>query len=198
VPSVGAGRGPRLVGIVAAAAGLVACSGSSSAPTARGPVETLVPSPTTSTSPPAPSSPATQSPDSDIPADHRDIGYIVKVDRVSGTAYIRFDRILFLTGDAANKAAADHGDETPVPNDYYIVDETHRLLTFVVAANARARVITSPNVRSTVVSVAELAQIVAGRNPRHRNLMEPKAGFWIVVSPKYPSPVVELEQQYQP
>jgi hypothetical protein len=114
---------------------------------------------------------------------------------------MRFDPAWFLGGVAAERAAVAAGAISPgepVPNDSYVVDETHRLLTFVVAANARARVITSPNVHPTVVSVAELAAIVAGRNPQHRRLMEPKAGFWIVVSPKGPGPVVVLDQQYQP
>jgi hypothetical protein len=46
--------------------------------------------------------------------------------------------------------------------------------------------------------VAELAQIVRGRNPKHRRLLEPKAGFWIQIGEKYPNPVVSLDQQYQP
>jgi len=29
-------------------------------------------------------------------------------------------------------------------------------------------------------------------------LLEPKAGFWINVLQTYPSPVVSLDQQYQP
>jgi hypothetical protein len=40
-----------------------------------------------------------------------------------------FDLAYFLTGDAANQAAAEHGDETPVPNDYYIVNDNPLLRT---------------------------------------------------------------------
>ena len=40
-----------------------------------------------------------------------------------------FDLAYFLTGDAANQAAAEHGDETPVPNDYYIVNDNPSLRT---------------------------------------------------------------------
>jgi hypothetical protein len=50
----------------------------------------------------------------------------------------------------------------------------------------------------TSISVAELAQIVRGKNPKHRRLLEPKAGFWILVGAKYPNPVLSLDQQYQP
>jgi hypothetical protein len=128
-------------------------------------------------------------------------GHVKSIARAHGRWEMRFDPAWFLGGVAAERAAVAAGAISPgepVPNDSYVVDETHRLLTFVVAANARARVITSPNVHPTVVSVAELAAIVAGRNPQHRRLMEPKAGFWIVVSPKGPGPVVVLDQQYQP
>jgi len=128
-------------------------------------------------------------------------GHIESIARRHGRWEMRFDPALWLGGVTAERAAVEDGvlgPGEPVPNDHYVVDESHRLLTFVVAARARARVITSPNVRLTVVPVSELAQIVAGRNPKHRRLMEPKAGFWIVVGPKYPNAVVVLDQQYQP
>jgi hypothetical protein len=128
-------------------------------------------------------------------------GHVRSIARAHGRWEMRFDPALWLGGVAAERAAVEDGaiaPGEPVPNDHYVVDESRRLLTFVVAANARARVITTPNIRLTTVPVGELAQIVAGRNPRHRRLMEPEAGFWIVVSPKYPNAVVALEQQYQP
>jgi hypothetical protein len=39
---------------------------------------------------------------------------------------------------------------------------------------------------------------VKGKNPKHRQLSEPKAGFWIRIGEKYPNPAVTLYQQYQP
>jgi hypothetical protein len=47
---------------------------------------------------------------------------------------------------------------------------------------------------------SELLQIVAGSNPKHRGLFDPRnhLGFWIRVGPKYPNPVISLDQQYQP
>jgi len=48
-----------------------------------------------------------------------------------------FDLASFLTGDEANQAAEEHGDETPVPNDYYIVNDNPRLRTLVVSRNIR-------------------------------------------------------------
>jgi hypothetical protein len=43
--------------------------------------------------------------------------------------------------------------------------------------------------------VSEYADLLAGRNPNHRRLFEPKAGFWIRVAT---DTVRSLDQQYQP
>ncbi|MDX6556449.1 MAG: hypothetical protein QOD86_2644 [Miltoncostaeaceae bacterium] len=113
---------------------------------------------------------------------------------------MRFDPALWLTGVAAERAAREDGAIGPgeaVPNDYYVVDESHRLLTYVVAGTARVTVLTR-GVRSTPIAVTELSRIVAGGNPRHRRLLEPKAGFWLRVGARYPNPVLALDQQYQP
>lgn len=119
----------------------------------------------------------------------------------TGTGYeLRFDPALWLEGATANRAAVEDKVIAPgdtIPNDYYIRDEGHRLLTYAVPANAHVSVVTNgPGmVRSTTVSVAELAQIVKGGNPKHRPLMEPKAGFWVRVAT---DTVRSLDQQYQP
>jgi hypothetical protein len=107
---------------------------------------------------------------------------------------LRFDPALWLTGTPAELVC---GCGPGVPNDYVILDETHRLLTFRVRRDAAVTIITRRSYE-TPITVAELAQIVAGKNPKHRRLFEPKAGFWIRVGEKYPSPVVSLGQQYQP
>ena len=106
---------------------------------------------------------------------------------------LRFDPALWLTGTAAEHACGC----SPVPNDYVIVDETHRLLTFTLRRDAAVTIVTARNY-ATPITVDELAQIVAGKNPKHRNLLEPKAGFWIRIGEKYPSPIVAIGQQYQP
>ena len=111
---------------------------------------------------------------------------------------LRFDPALFLTGETARRAAVEDGalpPGEPVANDYYIRDETHRLLTFRVPTTARVTVITRDQVRQTRIAVAELAQIVKGKNPKHRRLYEPQLGYWIHVSI---DTVRSFEQQYQP
>ncbi len=120
-------------------------------------------------------------------------GHVKSLTRKGRHYEMRFDPGLFLHGVTAERACGCK----PVPNDYYIVDESHRLLTYVVPANAPVTVITR-GVSATRITVAELAQIVKGKNPKHRRLLEPTAGFWIRIGAKYPNPALALDQQYQP
>lgn len=71
--------------------------------------------------------------------DGRYFGYIRSVDVDAGT--LRFDLAYLLTGDAANEAAAEHGDPTPVPNDYYIVNDNPRLRTLPISPDLEVWVI---------------------------------------------------------
>lgn len=124
-------------------------------------------------------------------------GHVKSVTRKGHRFELQFDPAWWLTGVAAERACGC----SPVANDYYIVDESHRLLTFVVRRDAHVTVLTrhgSGPIPTTPISVAELAQIVKGKNPNHRQLTEPKVGFWIRIGDKYPNPVVALDQQYQP
>ena len=121
--------------------------------------------------------------------------------RRSGAHYVlRFDPAFWLHGQTAKRAAVEDKAIAPgeaVSDDYYVVDEGRRVLTFRVPAAARASVVTQAQqgLRSTRVSVAELAQIVRGKNPKRRRLMATKFGFWISVTT---DTVAALDQQYQP
>jgi hypothetical protein len=127
-------------------------------------------------------------------------GHIAALTRKGRRFEMRFDPAWWLGGATAARAAAEDGairPGEPVPNDYYIVEEGHRLLTYVVPATARVTILTG-GIAATPIAVSELAQIVRGGNPRHRRLLEPRAGFWIRVGDRYPNPVLALDQQYQP
>ena len=78
----------------------------------------------------------------------------------------------FTSGVTANKAAAGEGavePGQPVPNDNYRVEEGHRLLTYLLPADAKVTVLTRQgdpaNFGSTPITVAQLAEIVGGKNP---------------------------------
>lgn len=124
-------------------------------------------------------------------------GHIKSMSRTTHGYEIRFDPAWWLTGRAAEQAQFEDSGSRNVANDYYIVDEGHRSLTYIVPATARVTVV-GRAVRPVAITVAELSQIVRGRNPGHRRLLEPKAGFWIRVGSGYPGAVLSLEQQYQP
>jgi hypothetical protein len=81
----------------------------------------------TATSP----SPTGQPSPSPSPAleDGRHFGYIKSAQLTAQPQVVVFDLAYLLTGDEANQAAADRGLETPVPNDYFIVNDNPRLRT---------------------------------------------------------------------
>jgi hypothetical protein len=125
-------------------------------------------------------------------------GHIKSLEPKGSEFELRFDPALMLNGATADRAAAEDGRE--VTNDYYIVDETHRLLSYVVESKAPVTILTQGRCMTAQISAAELAQILKGENPNGRKLFgDTKSfGFWIRVDYRYPNPVISLDQQYQP
>ena len=129
-------------------------------------------------------------------------GYIRSLVRKQGRFELRFDPAFWLSGTTANRAAVADGVIAPgdtVPNDYYIRNESRRVLTYIVPRTARVTVLTNPGAgpRSTRITVGELAAIVEGRNPRSRPLYDEgnHLGYWATISN---DTVIRLDQQYQP
>jgi hypothetical protein len=126
-------------------------------------------------------------------------GHAKSLNRAGDHYLLKFDPGLLLRGSTAERAAFEDTGSSDVPNDHYVLEESHRLLSFVVPASAAVTVLTRNTAGGTTkIGVAELAQIVKGRNPRHRDLLEPRTGFWIRIGSAYPNPVLALDQQYQP
>lgn len=124
-------------------------------------------------------------------------GYIKSMKQASSGGYVMdFDPAWFLSGSVANDAAADDGAiprGQPVPNDNYVVNESHRMYTYKISPHARVTVLKSgPD--GSPISVAELAKIVNGTSTQ--KLFEPiSTGFWIRVDI---DTVKSLDQQYKP
>ncbi len=128
----------------------------------------------------------------------------IKSLRPSGHRYVlRFDPAWLLEGVTGQRAAVEDGvlaPGEPVPNDNYTRDESHRLLTFLVDRTARVTILTNPGtsgIMTTPVTVSELAQILEGKNPKHRKLFGSPAGFafWARVAI---DKVRSLDEQYHP
>jgi hypothetical protein len=135
------------------------------------------------------------------PCGDRSYGHLASLRQAGGGWRLRFDPAWFTSGVTANTAAAQDGavePGQPVPNDNYVVDESHRLYVYRVAPDARVTVLTNnrTGILSTPIGLAELAQIVStGRSPR-RKLFEPlDSGVWIRV---HIDTVCSIEQQYRP
>lgn len=136
--------------------------------------------------------------------DQRIFGRITSLRRDGARYELRLDPVLFLSGVAANVAQAEDQSTPcrprvcpPVANDNYVVDEGHRLLTYVIPANARGTVLargSSNGLRSTTITAAQLAQLVAGRSSL--KLYEPlSTGVWLLV---HVDTVRTFAQQYRP
>jgi hypothetical protein len=161
----------------------------------------LLAAPATSSAVAKPRSPFLPTPPFGSPRDTVLFAHVKSVTRKGGHFEMRVDPAWFLSGETANRAAVEDKVIPPgdiVPNDHYIRDESHRLLTYLVPSSAHVTVVTNAGnrgIRATPISVSELAQIVKGKNPRHRTLFEPKNGFWIRVAI---DTVRSLDQQYSP
>ena len=134
------------------------------------------------------------------PAEQTQFGYIKALQRKGAGYVLRFDPALLLSGITANEAAAEDGavePGQPVPNDNYRLNEGHRLLTYLLPADAHVSVITrhgEGSLGETPIPVDELARIVNGG--KHRKLFEPLlTGVWLRV---HIDTVRSLDQQYQP
>ena len=133
------------------------------------------------------------------PCGDRIFGHIDSLERRDGKLVLRFDPAWFTSGVTANTAAAEDGavdPGQPVPNDNYVVEEGHRLLTYFVGPHAHIGVLakSKPGVQTTAITTSELERIVNGG--KHRPLFEPLAsGVWIRV---HIDTVCSLDQQYRP
>jgi hypothetical protein len=109
-------------------------------------------------------------------------GHIKSLTRRGARFELRFDPAWWLTGATAGQASFEDTGSRDVPNDYYVLEEGHRLLTFLVPANAHVTVLRHGTC-TTPITVARLARSI------------PPDGFWIRVRI---DTVRSLDQQYRP
>jgi hypothetical protein len=123
----------RLAAAVVLAAGLAAC-GSDDTPSGG------TAQPTSSTAAPAQQGTSSGA-SAGQPAETAQLGngrHPVLLERVNVAGRtVTVDLVQWFTGDAAAKAAAEDGKESPPPNDYYVRNVNPRLRTLPVAPGAR-------------------------------------------------------------
>jgi hypothetical protein len=129
------------------------------------------------------------------PAETALFGYIRSLTKKGSSYELRFDPALFLSGETANVAAAEDGavePGEPVPNDHFVVDEGHRLLTYRVPPGAKLTVVVG-GPKNIPITVAELARIAAG--DQTAPWFPIASGFWLRA---HLDTVLSLDQQYRP
>jgi hypothetical protein len=111
--------------LVAAACADEEVPAAATGPSATGPTATGPTGATTGATGPTAESPSPE-PGAEL-EDGRHFGFVRSVSPEAST--LELDLAYFLTGEEASEAAAEHGDEAPPPNDYYIVNDNDRLRT---------------------------------------------------------------------
>jgi hypothetical protein len=105
------------------------------------------------------------------------------------------DYAQFLTGTAAAAAATAHGDESPPPNDYYIVNDNPQLRTFKLASPIEITVLGWSGTDSTAKKKITPAQFAGVVPPASADAQWGEAPYWIWVTG---TEITKIEQVYLP
>ncbi len=176
---------------------------------------TLAPSPTaTHTRSPKPSPSGSESPsETESPSESADpnptaepLGdtlpggrYFVRLNDLQGgedgPPLVKYDLAYFLTGADADKAAKDRGLETPVPDGYFIVNDSHRTRFVPLADSFGVRYMPEGNCCQPVK--AHNAQFLGWLGETTQSDFPPKetSWWWITIAG---GEVTKVEQQFLP
>jgi hypothetical protein len=113
-------------------------------------------------------------------------GYVDSADSTS----LDFDLACWFSGDGAILAAAEDGEESPPPNDYYIRNVNPQLRTIPVAATADVSWLPNSGDPSTQTTVP-YADWLAGRAAR----TDYQPGIWVTIAG---GEATFIEEQYVP
>jgi hypothetical protein len=144
---------------------------------------------------PTESPPPTQSssPSPPVLPDGRHFIFVKKLHGTPPTAALTFDLAEFLTGEAAAQAAAEHGDESPPPNDYFIVNDNPKLRTMPLAPDVRIQAIDWSNC-CELIDVPYTDWAASLLHPTDA-LLGTRVPYWITVAG---GEIVTIEEQYLP
>ena len=130
--------------------------------------------------------------------DGRHFGYVRSVD--PGAPALEFDLAEFYTGDEANEIAAERGDEVPVPNDYYIVNDNPRLRTLALSAGLELELLDWNRCCDETFSptLQEFADAIASGQPTEIGdhlMYGALSQYWLTVEDGV---ITRIEEQYLP
>jgi hypothetical protein len=113
-----------------------------------------------------------------------------------GPLLLQYDLAYFLTGEDANQAAADRGLETPVPNDFFIVNDNPKLRLTPLEGVYSVKYIPAGSGSSTPVR-AHQAQFLEWMGETNPTDFSPKdtSLWWITIDN---GSVTTIQQQYIP
>jgi len=127
----------------------------------------------------------------------REFSFIEKATVTGSTASVSADYAQYLTGPAAIAAATAHGDESPPPNDYYVVNDSTKLRTLPVKAGISVKLVSKPDgtmdVNTYSVPLATWAGYYASPTATTGSITG--AGYWLTVKSGV---VIGIEEQYVP
>ena len=133
-------------------------------------------------------------PGPDASASGREFCYVTNIESTVEGTFITVDYALFLTGDEAAAEAAARGDESPPPNDYYIVNDNPRLRTFPVKAGIMVQVHHGdPNLEAHTITFGQWQDRFIGMSPGLEVVRH--VPYWITLEDGV---VVAIEEQYLP
>lgn len=153
-------------------------------------------SPPATTPPPATTTPPPSTTPSPALEDGKHFGFVRSVDPVGPPPSLVLDLAYFLTGEDAARAAQEHGDEYPPPNDYYIVNDNPMLRTLEVSPDVRIRLVDWADCCDVFVA-GDLVPFAEGfANPDPSGAYRgPTSPYWIWVRE---GRVVKIQEQYLP
>lgn len=112
------------------------------------------------------------------------------------TALVTVDYAEILNGDAAAAAATAHGDESPPPNDYYIVNDNPKLREFPADKNLTVKVVSQSGggvvTEGYGMALGAWCDVLAGMSADDFVTNRP---YWITIKK---STIVALEEQFLP
>jgi hypothetical protein len=128
--------------------------------------------------------------------DGRHFGYIESFDLEALPGSVVFDLAYLLTGEEANQAAAEDGYETPVPNDYYVINDNPRLRTLVVSPDVTIRLVDWGHSLGLVSADPRRFQESFALDEYPLGTYKGKfSPYWLTIKDGV---VVTIEEQYQP